>query len=307
MKVSAIHVYHAPLAEVRAAFAKLDPSRALVDATGPASLAEAEVVFTAVPPPGSFVDARRLRLVQGMGVGVDHFYPDHGGIPEGVPVACARRVFAEEVAQHAVGLLLALVLGLPSHLARQATRTWHPFADGTLAGRRAVVLGAGATGARIAAILGTLSMQVTVVGRNAREGVVGSEGLHEVARGADALVVCCARTHETRGIVDAPLLEALAPHAHVINVSRGGIVVEAALLAALERGHLGGAGLDVFDVEPLPTENPLWTAPNVIVTPHVAGHGRDYVRQMVARLLENVRRLEAGEPLLDVVDRLRGY
>jgi len=150
-------------------------------------------------------------------------------------------------------------------------------------------------------------MEVAVVGRQAREGVVGVERLLEVARGADALVVCCARTPATRGLVDAALLDGLAPHAHVINVARGGIVIESALLAALERGHLGGAGLDVFDVEPLPVESPLWSAPNVVVTPHVAGHGRDYVAQMTARLLENVRRLEAGAPLLDVVDPARGY
>lgn len=169
------------------------------------------------------------------------------------------------------------------------------------------MLGAGATGGRIAELLRAFRVDVALVGRTAREGVVAADALAGVARGADVLVVACARTPGTRGRIDAALLDALGPGALVVNVSRGGIVDEAALLAALEEGRLGGAGLDVFATEPLPGDHPLWTAPNVVVTPHVAGHGVRYVRAMVARLLENLRRLAAGAPPLDVVDPTRGY
>ncbi len=305
MAVSTIHVYHAPWEAVRDVLAECAPSLRVVLAESVADVADAEVVITSVPPAGAFAGAERLRLVHGMGVGLDHFYPDGGGIREGVPVACARGVFAEEVAQHAIALLLSMVIGLPAHFARQATRSWVQFAHGTVAGSRVVVLGAGAVGTRIAAIARALRAEVTVVGRSAREGVTAD--LTSAVRDADVLIAACARTRETVGMVDAAVLAALRPGARIVAVARGGIVDERALLTALEEGHLGGAALDVFDEEPLGQMSPLWTAPNVIITPHIAGRGLDYIRHIVRRILENVRRLDAGEPLLDVVDPTRGY
>ena len=305
MRVSGIHVYHAPWEAVRDALAARDPTRRAVHASTPADIVDAEVVITSVPPRGAFAGARRLRLVQGMGVGLDHFYPIGGDVPAGVPVACGRGVFREEVAEHAIALLLAMVIGLPTHLARQATRTWKPFAHGKVAGSRLAVLGAGAVGMRIAAIGRALRAEVTLVGRTTREGVTAD--LVAAARDAEVLLVACARTPETLRRVNASVIGALRPGARIVAVARGGIVDEAALLDALTSGHLGGAALDVFAEEPLAPDHPLWDAPNVVITPHVAGHGLDYVGHMVDRLLENVRRLEAGEPLLDVVDPTRGY
>jgi phosphoglycerate dehydrogenase-like enzyme len=124
---------------------------------------------------------------------------------------------------------------------------------------------------------------------------------------SDAVVVCLPKTPTTLGLVDRAALLALRPRALVVNLGRGGIVDEAALLEALQSGHLGGAALDVFEREPLAPESPWWSAPNTIVTPHVAGFGLCYVERTLDVFFENLRRLERGEPLLHEVDPRVGY
>jgi phosphoglycerate dehydrogenase-like enzyme len=162
------------------------------------------------------------------------------------------------------------------------------------------LLGRGAVGQRVARAAEAFGMKVVAFSRS-------HGALDEVARAADVLAVCLPRTPHTLGIVSREVIAQLPPGALVVNVGRGGLVDEAALLEALVRGDLGGAALDVFDEEPLPEKSPWWTAPNTLVTPHVAGHGLRYVERGVEVLLENVRRLERGEELLHRVDRAWGY
>jgi phosphoglycerate dehydrogenase-like enzyme len=139
------------------------------------------------------------------------------------------------------------------------------------------------------------------------EQVFPPEGLDEVLRRSDVLVVVLPLTPATRGLIGARELTLLPPGAFLINVGRGAIVQEAALLDALRAGRLAGAALDVFEQEPLPLESPLWDLPQVIITPHVSGTTPRYYDRAIPLFCENLRRFLRGEPLLNVVDRERGY
>jgi phosphoglycerate dehydrogenase-like enzyme len=134
-----------------------------------------------------------------------------------------------------------------------------------------------------------------------------SSELHALLAASDVTVLVVPLTSETRGWFDEAAIRAMKPGSILVNAARGGIVEEPALVAALRDGHLGAAILDVFDREPLPPENPLWTMPNVIMSPHVAGHSRLYERRASLVFTENLRRWLRGEPLLNVVDRVLQY
>jgi len=137
--------------------------------------------------------------------------------------------------------------------------------------------------------------------------VVEPDRLHEVAARSDYLVVVVPLTPQTRGLVDRSAIGSMKPGAVLVNVSRGGVVDEDAVRDALRDGRLGGAALDVFDTEPLPPDSPWWTEPGVLVTPHVAGLSPDYYDQVRAIVVENLRRFAEQRPLLNLVDRERGY
>lgn len=303
MSLDVIHIYHGDGADVCELIRAKDPHRRLVawsdEEAFRVGIAEAEVLFTSSPPRGLWAGARRLRLLQMMGVGVDHLLPAPDLRAE-VTVACLRGVFAAEVAEHVFAMALALVRGAPTLVLRQQQQSWRPFASGTLAGKTMGILGCGAVGGRVARIAEAFGMSVAAFSR--------SQGaLDDVVSAADVLVVCLPRTPRTEGLVDRRVIGELPRGALVVNVGRGGVVDEAALLDALVRGEVGGVALDVFDEEPLPKTSPWWSAPNAIVTPHIAGYGLHYEARAVDVLLENVRRLEAGEDLQSTVNRAAGY
>ena len=293
-----IHVYHESDAEQiggAISWAGCDHEIAIVESSAAlaAQLPEIEILFAADPPrEAPWQDARRLRLLQMMGAGVDQLLPVPTW-PATARIANARGLFAAETAEHALALMLALRRALPTFVARQQARVWRAFGSGSLDGFIACILGGGAMGTRVARATEALGMGVRVVRRTGFTRAAFDDAL----RGAQWLVVCVPLTAETRGLVDARALSLLANGAFVVNVARGGIIDEGALLGALESGELGGAALDVFDQEPLAPESPWWTAPNTIVTPHVAGYGLRYTQRTIARLLANVRALESGAPL----------
>ena len=132
-------------------------------------------------------------------------------------------------------------------------------------------------------------------------------GTNEVLERSDAIVVLLPLTPETRRLLDRRALSRMPEGALLVNLARGGIVDEEALVESLEQGHLGGAALDVFDEEPLPAESPLWDTPNLLVTPHMAGLSGDYLDRALEIFIENLERLERGAPLHNEVDRERGY
>jgi phosphoglycerate dehydrogenase-like enzyme len=223
---------------------------------------------------------------------------------------CGKGVYAEPVAELALTLLLAGKRGLGTY-ARAST--WSGPQGANLLGASVVILGGGGITEALLRLLGPFGCRATVVRRRAgvplagAAAVVGMDGLDEALTGADALVLALALTPETEGLLDARRLGLLAPAAWVVNVARGRHVVTDDLVAALRGGRLGGAGLDVTDPEPLPDGHPLWSLPNVLLTPHVGNTPQMAVPLLSHRVTENVRRWLAGDDLLGPVDPEAGY
>lgn len=309
-----IHVYHEHAGpQILEALAAREVEATLLASRDAlrAALPEVEVLFCGFPPRGGWAPGTRLRLVQLMGAGADVLLPAEG-LREEALVAGLRGVMAPEVSEHAIGLLLSLVRGLPVHAERQAERAWRPFASASLDGTTLLVVGLGAIGARVARLGDALGMHVIGVRRRARPcahvaQVYEADALHEALAQAHHVIVTLPLTEQTRGLFDADALAACRPGAQLVHVGRGGVIDEAALLEALRAGQIGGAALDVFATEPLPEDSALWHAPNLLVTPHVAGLGLRYLERAVDVLLDNVARLERGEPLEGLVDRTLGY
>ncbi|HET8697713.1 MAG TPA: NAD(P)-dependent oxidoreductase [Gammaproteobacteria bacterium] len=256
--------------------------------------------------------APRLVWMQALNTGVDNV--EEHGLPAHLTLTNVGPVNSTTVAEHALALLLALLRRMSELTAAQLRRDWafdavRP-ALSTLRGKHVAILGFSHIGRATGALCRAHGARVTGIARTGRVDPSGTAvepvtKLREVLATADALVVAAPLTPETRGIVAAGTLRALKRGALVVNVSRGGLVATGDLLAALESGQVGGAGLDVTDPEPLPKDHPLWTAPNVIVTPHVAGiGGGELVRaELEALVVDNVRRFVAGDELQHVVRR----
>ena len=255
--------------------------------------------------------ARRLRWMQSGSHGVDVILAADPPLGDAV-LTSARGVYDDEIADHAMALLLALARGI--HRFRDA-RDWEPRALRTLSGGRAVVLGWGGIGRAAGRRLVAHGMTVEGVRRRhdgppaAEDGaLVHGPGTGRAALdGADVLVLALPLTRETRHLVGADELGRLAPGALVVNVGRGGTLDDEALFDAIESGRLGGAGLDVLEIEPPPAGSRAWTLPDVVLTPHVARSRESAPFRWEGLFAENLRRYAAGEPLLNVVDREAGY
>ncbi len=176
-----------------------------------------------------------------------------------------------------------------------------------MAGTRAVVVGGGPIGRAIARMLRAVGIDVELVGRRAADGVHAFEALGGLLPRADWLVLAAPLTDATRGVLDATALAALPPTARVINVGRGGLVVEADLVAALRAGRIAGAALDVVAHEPLDPTSELWELPGVIVSPHMSGDTIGWPAALLAVFTANLARHRAGRPLHNVVDKTLGY
>jgi phosphoglycerate dehydrogenase-like enzyme len=222
---------------------------------------------------------------------------------------CAKRIYGEEVAEHALALALA---GMRAVAEFARTRTWLTSRGRSLYDGRVTVLGAGGITDAFIDLIRPFRPEITIVRRSpapvadaAR--TLTPDRLHEGLAGADLVLVALALTPDTRAIIDAAALSAMEPHAWLVNVARGGHVVTDDLVDALRNGRIGGAALDVTDPEPLPDGHPLWDLPNSIVTPHSA-NTPEMTRGPLSRLVtENVRRFAEGAPLLGLIDPELGY
>jgi phosphoglycerate dehydrogenase-like enzyme len=247
-----------------------------------------------------------IRWVQLPFAGIESFVDV---IDEGRTWTCGKGVYAEPVAEHALMLALAGMRGG----ARYARKTsWsEPYGRNLLNGR-VTILGGGEITRSLVRLLHPFGVYLTVV-RNRPEPIPGvaevlpSSRVVEAVSRADLVVLALALTPETERIVDAEVLAAMPSHAWLVNVARGRHVDTDALVAALERGEIGGAGLDVTDPEPLPDGHPLWTLPNVLITPHVGNTPEMGIALLAARVRENVQRYAAGEELLGPVYLDLGY
>lgn len=267
-----------------------------------------------LPATKAFHDSLRhaasLRWVHAHSAGADR--PVYGELrARGVEVTTSSGANAGVVVQSALAGVLMLARQFPQLLAAQRARTWAPLIGTTpprdLAGQTSVVVGWGPIGQGLGALLAALGLRVVAVrGSNAPAAAparhsVPFERLHEVLPQADWLLMACPLSERTRGLVGAAALALLPAGARLVNVARGEVVDEPALIAALQAGTLAGAFLDVFAHEPLPAASPLWDLPNVIVTPHTAGHSDGNEGRVAALFLDNLGRWCAGEALVNRV------
>jgi phosphoglycerate dehydrogenase-like enzyme len=182
-----------------------------------------------------------------------------------------------------------------------------------IAGSRVLVVGMGAIGSAVAARMAALGATVTGIRRRPSSSVDGSvtvagpEQLHGLLPTADVVVVAAPHTRETRGVIGAREIALMSPNAILVNVSRGQLVDEPALVEALRGGRIAGAALDVFADEPLPDDSPFWTLPTVLITPHTSGFRPDHWDAATALFADNLRRFDTGLPLLNVVNKVAGY
>ena len=257
-------------------------------------------------------DAADLRWIQSASAGVDALlFPEL--VRSRVVVSNARGVFDDAIAEYVVGLILLFSKGLIGVLDAQRRAEWRPRETERLEHKRVVVAGIGPIGRTIARSCTAMGMQVRGVGRTARPRddefgrVFAAEDLAEAVGWADYVVNALPATADTRRLFDAAVFAAMKPGSRFLNVGRGSTVDEPALVRALEEGRLGGAALDVFEEEPLARESPLWSMPNVVVSPHMAGDYAGWRESAVELFVRNLERYLTGRPLLNVVDKERGY
>jgi phosphoglycerate dehydrogenase-like enzyme len=253
--------------------------------------------------------ADSLRWVQVASVGVDAVLFDEL-IDSDVIVTNSRGVFEEPIAEYVLGQILSFAKGFHRSMRAQDAGRWEHFESEPIAGASATIIGTGPVGRAITRLLKAAGMSVRVVGRRQRTdpdfGAVTTDVLDAVSD-ADYVVLAAPLTEQTRGMVDAEALAAMPARARLINVGRGELLVTDALVAALQAGRLAGAALDVVDPEPLPAGHPLWTAPNVHLTPHNSGDETGWTDKLQQQFVGNFRRYRSGQPLHNIVDKHRGY
>ena len=262
-------------------------------------------------PPADFFDAHpALRAVFSAGAGVDHLLR-HGGLPPGLPVLRLEDAgMARQMLDYCLHAVLRIVLHADAYEHQQRTTQWLEHAP---IGRDALtvgVLGLGALGRQVACGLAAAGFRVLGHARSAHR-IDGVECLHGDAQlqafltRVNVLILMAPLTDDTRHLIDARRIAWLPRPAWLINVARGALIDDKALLAALDSGALEGAALDVFDTEPLPPEHPFWSHPRIRVTPHVAA--ATLVEPSANQVADKIRRLLRGEPITGAVERDRGY
>ena len=278
--------------------------RQMVDA------AEIDIAIVANPPPGALRGLTHLQLIQSLWAGVDKLLADVS-LPPAVPIArMVDPAMSTAMAETALWAVLSLHRGYFAYAAQQRAQTWHPVPQRRADEVAVAVLGLGEMGRCVALRLAAQGYRVS--GWSLRPTVLppiaahhGEEALTGVLRAADIVINLLPLTPVTRGLFCAARFNAMRPGASLVNLARGAHVVDADLLAALDRGHLQHAVLDGFNTEPLPADHRYWQHPKVTVLPHAAA--QTDARSAAEIAAANVRRLRAGDALQNLVGRTRGY
>jgi len=261
--------------------------------------------------------ATRLRWMHASGAGVER-YELAQIAARGVMLTNSSGVSAPNMAEHVLGMMIALTRRFPRLLRAQTRREWRDEAThrevGELRGQTVLIAGIGEIGCAVAQRAAAFEMRVNGLRRRADaplpagfEQVFGIGDLAAALADADHVVVTLPNTPRSRGLFDAAAFAAMKPGAAIYNVGRGPVIDTAALIAALESGHLGAAGLDVTDPEPLPADSPLWEMENVLITAHTSGATPRYWERQGELIAENIRRIQRGEVPRNVVDLEAGY
>ncbi len=292
--------------------AAVRPDLRLLTAHGEAQVRErlpdADILFAWEFPMDLLPLATRLRWFQVMGAGLERLAG--ACVPDGVVVTNMKGIFGTAMAEYALAYMLMHSQGIRRILRQQEQRSWEEFEPALLAGATAGVIGLGSIGQEIARRSAAFDMRVIGVNRRGEpidcvERTYTVSDIEQFLPECDFLVSVVPQTAETTGLLSAERLKLLKPSCFYINIGRGNIVDLQALQAALETGQLAGAALDVFPTEPLPQDHPIWSAPNVVITPHISGVNRP--DDVTGVFLNNLTRYLAGEPLRNIVDLARGY
>jgi phosphoglycerate dehydrogenase-like enzyme len=285
----------------------------------PAELADADIFVGSVLRPAQFAAAKKLKWVHSTSAGVGQLmYPALRN--SGVVITNASGIFSVPMAEHTIGLILALARNFPDTLRQQERAIWSqqnlwdkPQHLAEVNGTLLLIVGYGSIGREVAKRAQALGMHVWGVTRSGKgdatyaEKIVASTQLHTVLPHADYVLLCAPETAETNSLIGAEQLAQMKRSARLINVGRGSLVDESALISALETGALAGAALDVAQTEPLPATSPLWHAPNLFITPHTSALSDRLWPRETAMLVDLLERWFDGRELFNRVDFARGY
>jgi phosphoglycerate dehydrogenase-like enzyme len=279
-------------------------------------IADADVLY-GFPTADLLRAGRALRWIQSPSAGVNYLQDLPELVESDIALTNTRGAHGPSIGEHTFALLFALTRHIPESLQAQREHHWaRPELYRTsreIRGRTMGIIGYGAIGRAVAQRATGFEMAILAVDPHPEPGAPfvaetwTMDRLPDLLAQSDVVVVSAPLTTESYHLLDAAALARMKPDAYLIVVSRGGIVDEAALADALKSGRLAGAGIDVAEVEPLAADSPLWDAPNLIITPHTAGDSSEKERRCVEILRENLIRFANGEPLLNVVDKRRGY
>jgi len=262
----------------------------------------------AIPP------ARRARWIHSLWTGVDNVLcPEILASP--LPLTNGRGVFRRPLAEWSIGAMLYFAYNMRRMIRQQQAGVWEAFTTEELQGKTLGIVGYGGIGSTTAELARPFGMRIIALRRRTQlfqaDATVDQNfapaQINELMSASDYVLLAAPLTDETRGMIGAPQIAAMKPTGVLINVGRGAVVDEVALIEALETGKIRGAALDVFAVEPLPAGHPFYRLENVLLSPHTADHVQDFIHLAVESFLENLRRFRANEPLLNLVDKHAGY
>lgn len=237
-----------------------------------------------------------------------------------VALTTASGIHSATISEWVIGGMIALAKRFPDAMRARAEAAWRPYWPETLEGKTVGIVGAGHIGAQAGRVAKAMGMRVIGSRRSTQKRTLGvdagepyidelvpSADLHYLLAESDFVVIATPLTPDTRGLIGAAEFALMKSSAFILNIARGAVIDEPAMIAALKDGRIAGAALDVFSQEPLPSDNELWALDNVIMTPHISGGMPDYMERVVHLFADNLRRYLAGEPLANVFDATRGY
>ena len=279
-----------------------------------ASLEDAEVIYGLRLPQDVIKKAPNLRWVQVMSAGVERFL-DADMRESAVVLTNVSGIHAIPISEFVIGLMLMFVKQSTVCLELKQKSRWERISPVVMTNKTVGIVGLGSIGQQVARLAKAFGMTVVATRRSSREGtrarnvdlMLPSGRLNELLAQSDFVVLCVPFTLETAKLIGENELRTMKPSARLINIARGGIIDEQALIRALQEGWIAGAGLDVFATEPLPHDSPLWALPNVILSPHISGTREDYVLAATKLFVDNLHRYLEGKRLLNIVNKTRGY
>ena len=277
-------------------------------------LAKADVIYGLIPPKDLLTRAPRLKWIQMMSAGVDRLR-DTEIWRSRITLTNASGIHATPIGEFILQFMLMFAKGAPQCFQMKQKREWQRYPSTVLYGKTLGIIGLGHIGREAARLAKAFGMRVIATRRSTKKAgtaryvdrLLPASEMAALLKESDYVAICTPFTAETKHLIGGKELKMMKPTAYIINIARGGIIDEAALIKALDEKWIAGAGLDVTEREPLPAESRLWDFPNVILSPHVSGGQEDYMTRATELFCDNLRRYLAGKKLRNVIDRKKGY